>query len=346
MIQEIQIDDADWDKVIRSFAKYDVFYLSDYVKAFQYAGEGTPILIYGESGGTRAVNVLMKRDIAVHKAFTGKIQKNMYYDLCTPYGYGGFLFEGNNESFQEILNEYENYCQQTGYISEFVRFELMEPYHVYYHGEVETRTHNVVRNLDISMDDIMADFEHKVRKNIKKAVRNGLEIIVDEDGTHLDEFLRIYYKTMERTDANEEFFFSKEFFETLNHMKDNVMYFYVLYEEKIISAELVIYGSKNAYSFLGGTDHEYFSVRPNDFLKYEIIKWAKEKGLKNFILGGGYGSDDGIFRYKKSLAPSGIVDFYIGRRIFNQHNYYELVKIREKDHKLELNSRFFPLYRE
>lgn len=38
-------------------------------------------------------------------------------------------------------------------------------------------------------------------------------------------------------------------------------------------------------------------TRANDFLKFEVIKWAKEKGFKNYVLGGGYGTDDGIFQY-------------------------------------------------
>ncbi|MCB6759171.1 GNAT family N-acetyltransferase, partial [Phocaeicola vulgatus] len=85
----------------------------------------------------------------------------------------------------------------------------------------------------------------------------------------------------------EDFYFNREFFEKINKMKGNFAYFYVLYENKIISTELVIYGTENAYSYLGGTDSQYFGLRPNDFLKFEIIKWAKEKGLRNFILGGG-----------------------------------------------------------
>ena len=33
------------------------------------------------------------------------------------------------------------------------------------------------------------------------------------------------------------------------------------------------------------------------------------------MLGGGYGADDGIFRYKRSFAPHGLVPFFVGRRV-------------------------------
>lgn len=62
--------------------------------------------------------------------------------------------------------------------------------------------------------------------------------------------------------------------------------FHGKFGEKIISTELVLDGASNCYSYLGGTDSEYFYTRVNASLKYEIIKWAKEKGLKDFVLGG------------------------------------------------------------
>ena len=96
---------------------------------------------------------------------------------------------------------------------------------------------------------------------------------------------------------------------------------------------------------MGGTYKEYFELRANDFLKYEIIKWAKKKGLKNYVLGGGYGSDDGIFKYKTCLAPEGIVDFHIGKKVFDQETYKKLVEIRTQENPGCMESEFFPQYR-
>ena len=189
---------------------------------------------------------------------------------------------------------------------------------------------------------IWMDFKQKVRKNIKKANTHNLKCIIESTNEHIDDFIRIYNGTMSRTCADREYYFSKQFYEILSEMNDNIMYFYVIYKEKIVSVELVIFGSQNVYSYLGGTDREYFDVRPNDFLKYEIIKWAKEKGLKNFVLGGGYGADDSIFQYKLCLAPHGKCNFYLGRKIFDQESYNMLVKLRLGE---KLNEKYFPLYR-
>ncbi len=342
MIVEFHIDDqAGWDTIVRSFPDYDVFYLSSYSKAFMKENpkNGIPILLQYEDGEDRAINVVFKRDIGLDEKMKGKIETGKFYDLISPYGYGGFW--GNVSNWDKLNQDYKDYCTENHYICEFVRFELFTDYAQHYDGMVESRTHNIIRSLSLSLDDMWMDFKQKVRKNVKKANSYGLEIIIEPTDAHIDEFLRIYYSTMERTYAEKEYFFSKSFYESLCEMKNNVMFFHAVYEGKIVSTELVLYGSENCYSYLGGTDIDYLHIRPNDYLKYEIIKWAKTQGLKNFVLGGGYGSDDGIFQYKYALAPHGVVDFYIGRRIFDQAVYNEFVSLRDG----EMNEAFFPLYR-
>lgn len=340
----VNIDEKEkWNNIVKSFSNYDVFYLPEYVEAFKMHGDGEPILFYYEDGKTKAMNVIMKKDIAKTEFFKDKLEENKYFDLSSPYGYGGFIIEG--EDSKNVNKCYEEYCKKNNIICEFVRFHLLENYQKKYNGEAVKIKHNIIRKLDMNPEEMLMDFEHKVRKNIKKANRNNLQIQIDTTGETLNNFLEIYYSTMDRNNAEQEYYFDKSFFEKLNEMKENIVYFNVLYEGKIISTELVIYSPNNCYSYLGGTLSEYFDLRPNDFLKYEIIKWAYNKGIKNFILGGGYGGeDDGIYRYKKSFAPTGIYDFYIGKNIFNEKIYAELVKIREEIGKIE-NINFFPLYR-
>lgn len=345
-ITEYTVTDREqWNSVVRSFSDYDVFYLNEYVTAFmnEEKKNGTPTLLLFENGSDRAMNVVFRRDVADDGKFSEKIPRDTYYDLISPYGYGGFW--GKVGDYDTLNKTYNSYCLQNGYICEFVRFELFSDYHLHYDGETETRTHNVVRSLEMPLNEMWMDFKQKVRKNVKRAQRNNLEIIVENTEAHLQDFLDIYYSTMDRSNADDDYYFSKEFYQALNEMRDNVMYFYVLYEGKVISTELVIYGAENCYSYLGGTYRDYFDLRPNDFLKYEIIKWARDKGLKNFVLGGGYGADDGIFQYKTCLAPKGVVDFFIGRKVFDEEKYQALVSIRRKNDMNIEESKFFPAYR-
>lgn len=335
---------VEWNAAVKSFADYEVFYLNEYATAFmnEDGANGTPVLLLYENGQDRAMNVAFIRDVAKDPRFSGKISENEYFDLITPYGYGGFI--GTVTDYDSLTAEYNAYCREHNYVCEFVRFSLFGEYFRHYDGHVQSASHNVVRDLGMSVDEMWMDFKQKVRKNVKRAVASGLEIITENTDEHLSDFLDIYYSTMTRCEAKDSFYFSRQFFEKLNEMRDNITYFHALHEGKVISTELVIFGAENAYSYLGGTDQTYFDLRPNDFLKFEIIKWCREKGLKNFVLGGGYGADDGIFQYKYCFAPKGVMDFYTGKKILDEEKYKKLCAVRDIEPQ-DLYEGFFPAYR-
>ena len=340
-LQVYDLSCENWNDIVKSFDNYGVHYLKEYVEAFTLNNNEQPLLFYYEGETNRGINVVLKRDIAEDKNFKDKIEKNKYFDFSTPYGYGGWIFD-NDSNHSEAFNLYLDWCKNNGIVCEFVRFTLFDRPLDYY-GETIPRVLNVVRNLEDSMDNIEKDFERRVRKDLKKT--DNLEIVIDEDGKYLDDFLNIYYSTMDRRNAEDDYYFSKDFYKKINEMKGNYIYFHTLLDGKIISTELVIMDKKNMYSYLGGTNNEYFSYHPNHFIKYQIIKWGVEHGYKNFVLGGGYGSNDGIFNFKKGFAPNGIVQFYTGQKIFNDEMYNRLVEERTKKGLNIENNLFFPLYR-
>lgn len=343
-IEELTINNPQWDDFVINTKGYNVHYLSDYLKAFMEINQYEPIMFCYRDGNEQAINIFFKRDIAKEKNFQNKIEQGKYFDLISPYGYGGYV--GNCLDEKKLWRCHHEYCMSRGYVCEVIKFHPLSKYKDYYCGEIKSTFHNVVRGLEDEIEKIWMDFKPKVRKNVKRAQKNELAVIVEHDASHLEDFQRIYYGTMSRTNAKDSFFFSKAFFEQLNQMRENIVYFYVVYKEHIISAELVLYDAISCYSYLGGTDSDYFELRPNDFLKYEIIKWGKKKGLKNYILGGGHGKDDGIFQYKLSFAPHGIVDFCVGTDMFCGNAYDMLCEIRKQEEQsFTVEDKIFPAYR-
>ena len=121
MITEILLNDEEkWNSVVKSFQNYDVYYLPGYVKAFQINGDGMPVLLYFEGNNVRAMNVVMKRDVGLFDKLSLTIKEGEYYDIVTPYGYGGFVVEGNDTT--QLESEYMLYCRNHNIICEFVRF--------------------------------------------------------------------------------------------------------------------------------------------------------------------------------------------------------------------------------
>lgn len=326
MVDEIDIFNSRWDIIVD---KSIIHFTRNYCKAFKEHGDGDPVLFYIEKDNTRAYQVMFKRKIDTHLG--------EYYDLISPYGYGGWIIEGEYDS--SMFEEYIKFCQENNIVCEFERFDLFRTDISKYYGNIKYISHNVVKKIDIDDDQIFDDMERRARKNIRKALKNELKVITDDNYEYIEEFKKIYYLTMDRNDASDNYYFNKEFFEIIT--KENSKLFHVIYKDKIISTELVVYDNLCCYSYLGGTLKEYFNLRPNEIMKYEIMKWGHSYGMKYFVLGGGYGADDGIFMYKKGLAPNGIYNFFVGNKIFNNQIYEDLCK--EKG--TELSDSYFPSYR-
>jgi len=273
-------------------------------------------------------------------------------DIITPYGYGGpFRWGDTVDVARAFWREFDGWAGRHGVVSEFVRFGLFQEALLDYPGQKEEKQTNVVRSLDADGDAVWMDFEHKVRKNVKKAQRSGVRVEVDPRGDRLEEFLAVYTRTMDRRSALDQYYFTRDFFERIhNYLPGHFAYFHAMHARSVISTELVLLSECAVYSFLGGTLEEAFDLRPNDLLKYEIILWAKRQGKRAFVLGGGYEAGDGIFRYKLAFAPSGGVPFYTGWRVLDDSMYGSLTAHRAavaKASGVEWTPRpgFFPAYR-
>jgi len=275
------------------------------------------------------------------------------WDAVTPYGYGGPLAWGHpRPSADGFWETAGRWLAEARVVATFARLTLFPDDRIAFRGDVADLMPNVVRGLDLAPDALWRDYEHKVRKNVNAARRAGLTFGLDPAGTRLGEFFAIYTSTMDRREAHDGFFFPASFFETLlAEMPQSVLFAHVFDGGRVVSSELLLRSRRRLYSFLGGTAAEAFAHRPNDLLKHEVITWAPSQGYESYILGGGYGGPDGIFRYKLSFAPKGEVPFTVGRAIHSAHDYDDLVTKRRAHDSAPAGScwtprpGFFPAYR-
>lgn len=271
-------------------------------------------------------------------------------DIVTPYGYGGaFAWDVQDRPVlaRAFWRAFDRWAMENNVVTEFIRFSLFTENVLPYPGERVFNRQNVVRNLKLSDETMWMDFKHKVRKNVTRARKSGVKIESDASMQGFEDFLRIYRHTLDRWNAAEDNYFSEEYFEELTSgLPGQFIFFHATLQNIVISTELVLISAKNVYSFLGGTDDAYFDVRPNDLLKYEIIRWAKANQMDHYVFGGGFRAEDGILKYKKAFAPNGILPFYVGTRVFNPSWYEQLIQDRKKmDPSWAPEKNFFPLYR-
>lgn len=338
-------DKKRWDEIVCSFANYDVYYLNGYFNAFEGNGDGKPFLLHFTGENTRAINIVMKRDIADCPHFSSIIPKNNLYDFSTVYGYGGFLIEGNET---ELVNKiYSEYCRQNNIISEFVRFHpLLENRNGLNHLYDIVPLGNTVYIDTTSRDLIWQNISSKNRNMIRKAEKNGVKISIGYSEELVEEFMKIYQETMDRDNADEYYYFSREFYNDIfNNLRDNATFIYAEYEEEIISIAIFLYANNRMHYHLSASKSEYKHLAPSNLMIYEAALWACDNGILTLHLGGGLGSkEDSLYKFKKSFNRNQDARFFIGKKIFDENAYSLLVDLRNKTKPIE-NTNFFPEYR-
>jgi hypothetical protein len=302
-----------------------------------YAGSGDRVrAALLESSEAKVLYAFIQRPVPADVGAPG------WSDITSPYGYGGAFAWGHQDGVAEpFWAELASWAVANNVVAEFVRLSVGSSDLLRYPGTTQERLLNVIIATGVTPQDRWARYAHKVRKNVNKARAAGIQVVVDPTGERLDDFVRIYDATMTRRDAADTYRFPRSFFQRIvQTLEGQSLFFHALLEGKIISTELALISATRMYSFLGGTDDAHFELRPNDLLKHEMCEWAHSNGKSQFILGGGYSREDGIFRYKQSFAPDGVVPFFTGQRVFDSDTYERLCEAHGGD-----DEAFFPKYR-
>lgn len=330
-----------WDAVVRSFKEYDVYWLSGYVKAFQIHGDGEPLLFFYEGDGCRGINVVMKRDVAKDARFKGKIEEGRYFDFSTPYGYGGWIIEGDVKG---LFEEYSRWIQKNGIISEFVRFHPMVKNHIHSTSFYEVIQLGEVVHMDLSSpDDIWNNIISKNRNMIRKAIKNGIKIYNGRFPEIYEKFRNIYNGTMDKDDAEEYYYFGPEFYQSvLEDLPQNAQIFWAEKDGQVIAASIMIGANGYLDYHLSGSLREFSSFAPTNLLLYQAALWGCANSYRTLYLGGGVGSgEDSLFKFKRAFYKGDLNHFFIGKKVYDQEKYDELLEQRTE---IE-NPGYFPKYR-
>ncbi len=329
----------------------NVYYSIEHLKHFEKDTDKLCYFLFFKGDTPSIIMPLVFRKIVI------KGEVTPYHDVISPYGYSGPLYNQDMVSEDDIAyfwTQVDQWYKDNNVVAEFIRFSLNGNSNKYSGCLVQTLS-NVRGDLLENFDDQWTAFLPKVRNNYRKAINHKLDfrIFHKQEITKqvIGIFNEIYVSTMNRNNADSIYFFSNSYFENLILSNlDNFSIAITYYNEIPISIELIINYQNTLFAFLGGTNAEYFSYRPNDFLRVKIIEWAIQKGVKYYVLGGGMKDGDGLYKNKKSLFPKDEdVVFYTGRKIVNESVYDELCYAAcpeySQVHKENLKDYFFPYYR-
>lgn len=303
----------------------DIYFTPEYYKLYEQRGDGKVQCFIFEDEGSVAIYPYLLNPISP----LGYNLDMEYYDIQGAYGYNGVITNNESEEFlSSFFSLFDEFCAENKIVAEFLRINplLSNPLEKRQNFSLIHDRENIYLNL-LSESIFETDFAYSTRKNVRKAIKNGLSFEY-VSGNNLNEiqlqaFLAIYNDTMRRNNADAYYYFDTDFFENIcKQLREKALFVFVVYEGNYISCELVLLGNLIAYSFLGGTLNDYYHLRPNDFLKYNVISTLKEIRLKFLLLGGG---PEGVLRYKKTFSVNGGIPFFIGKKIHLKEKYADIV---------------------
>jgi hypothetical protein len=352
-IKVLSLDQSEeWSEIIKSFSENDVYFLPEYCRPFYENGDGEPMLFYLEDECGRVANVFFKRDLSADIRFRDLVSPGKYYDLSSVYGYGGPLYETEDilKLQQVFSSEFTAFCNKNSIVADFVRFHCVLGNHRLMEGNYDIENVRTTVYIDLSRGEeyIWEDFDCKCRNNIRKTEKFGITVESGRDTGFIEAFSKLYKQTMERDNASSYYYFNDKFFDTtMGDLKDNSIIFTANYEGGAIASGLVIFSDKYAHIHFAASDSNFSYMRANNLLFYEIALWACRQGKKILHIGGGAVSDeDELFRFKKTFSKTNRLSFFIGRKVYDEAAYDELVKMRAaNDSSFGMDTKYYPKYR-
>lgn len=324
----------------------DIYFDPNYGKLYEKRENGRNVIWTYESDVGEIKNQFILREIPI------KIDEKIWHDIITPYGYGGptIVSIGKEYSKEDLLNcyqeEFNKFITENNIVSEFIRFHPLTDnandfINIY---DVESLRHTLGTNLKDNDDPIATEFSKGCRKNIRKAIKNGVSWKITPQPEELTAFKEIYYSTMDRNKASDSYYFDDEYFsDCIKYFKKNIIFVEAIFKEKTIAAGFYFIYNKTIHIHLSGTLSEYLYLSPAYILRYAVTLWGKENGYEMIHHGGGRSNaeDDSLYLFKKQFAQNTKFDFHIGKKIWNPEIYSKLCAKSNAD----VNDSFFPAYR-
>lgn len=341
----------EWNDCVRSFHNWDVYYMYEYVYPLAVHNGADMKLIYYEDDEIkeeRTCYAVLQKDVSEASAFLGLLDRGMYFDWETPYGYGGPLLEKalSEASSRRFVEALRAFCAETRVVTQFVRFHPYLENENSVPGLIERRYMRDTITIDTSCEgNILGNMDSKCRNMIRKAEKNGVTIHMASIDDY-DEFAMLYEITMTRLGADEAYFFGQAYYEAMRKMRDNAFILYALHDGDVVAGAMFMYNHRYMHYHLSASDPAYRNLAATNLILYHAAKWAAKNGIILFHLGGGVTGEDSLFGFKKQFNKNGRKPFYIGRTIFDQEGYNYLLKIRkEEDPCFDENNQIMIQYR-
>jgi hypothetical protein len=152
--------------------------------------------------------------------------------------------------------------------------------------------------LDNDEERLLSTFSNGTKGNIKKAVKEGVEVTVSQTGESLDLFFKLHSLTRKRHGVPPQPF--AFFITVLRHVlsaNNGIIVLATLKGRPIAGAMFFHFGTQAVYKY-AASDFEFQNVRANNLVMWEAVKWYCRNRYTRMNLGRTEPDNDGLRHFK------------------------------------------------
>lgn len=269
-----------WDNYVMAAADASFFHLSAWEKVINQAFGHDTYYYYAEQDGEITgilplthINSLLFGNSLVSNAF------------CV---YGGII-ASNDEAFAALQTQAQQLARTLGVDSlELRNREQRHP--DWPHKELYVTFR---KELDPDIEKNMNAIPRKQRAMVRSGIKAGLVSVVDE---HVERFYRAYSESVRNLGTP---VFPKKYFQILKDaFGENCEILTIEHEGKLVASVMSFYFKEEVLPYYGGGTDAARDIKGNDFMYWEVMRRAVEKGCRIFDYGRSK-VGTGSYRFKK-----------------------------------------------
>lgn len=165
-------------------------------------------------------------------------------------------------------------------------------------------------------DKIFSTFRDSTKRNIKKAIKEGITVGRHQSLEAIKEFYRLNCMTRkEHGLPPQPFSFFRKIFEHIISQNKGFIVLASFKDINIAGAVFFHFGDKAIYKY-GASDKNHQNLRANNLVMWEAIKWYAQNGLSRFCFGRTELENEGLLQFKRGWG---------GMEQNIEYNKYDLV---------------------
>jgi hypothetical protein len=274
-----------WDEILLSAQGYSFFHSCAWAKVLYESYQYKPLYFTAiENGCLKTLVPVME----VSSFLTGKRGVSLpFSDYCEP-------IISNGVSFKDVFEGIMKYGKGSGW-----KYLELRGGQQYLPDALTSATYlSHILELSRNEEETFLSFRDSTKRNIKRAISEGVEARICNSLESVAEFYRLNLMTRKRHGLPPQpFYFFEKVFDHI--ILKNLGFIVLAYfqDTPVAGAVYFHFGRKAVYKY-GASDMNYQHLRANNLVMWEAVKWYSENGHKSLHLGRTEPENRGLIQFK------------------------------------------------